>query len=647
MHIKFFIMKKSILCTAAIAAASAIVMASDNKDAYLFVFHQDATHGLYMATSYDGYNFTALNNAKPVMAADTLATQHGIRDPHIYRGPDGAFYLALTDLHIFGKQAGYRDTEWERPGNEHGWGNNHGFVLMKSNDLINWKRTVVHVDKMFPHLNVSCAWAPETIYDPVAKRMMLYYTMRLDNGKTKLYYSYTDPEFTKLETEPVELFKYPNPDIQVLDADICPMPDGRYCMTYVAQDQPVGIRMAVADSITGPYKYMEKWLDSEPGHCEAPTIWKRNGQDKWVLMYDVFSVNPHNFGFCETTDFDTFTPLGRFNEGKMRTTNFTSPKHGAVISITSDEAHALERRWAKTVPTDSILLSDPCVLPDPATGMYYMTGTSGLLWESKDLKNWTGPFHVAKHNPDSWMGERPAIWAAELHRYNDKYYYFATFTNDSTIIAENHNGRIPRRASHIFVSDKAYGPYRPISDADYLPDNRPTLDGTFWVDRDGSPYMIFCGEWLANDNGTMEYIKLTPDLSASVGKPQTMFRAFDAPWSRERIDGKVKHNRVTDGPWLFRTGTGRLGMIWTSWIFDRYTMGVAYSKSGTLRGPWIQEPNPITPPDHGHGMIFRDFDGSYKLSLHSHASVNGRYIRRPVFYNVDISGDKLVIGDKL
>lgn len=69
------------------------------------VFHKDETHGLYMALSYDGYTFTALNDAAPVMAGDTIACQKGIRDPHIYRGPDGSFYLSMTDLHIFAKQA--------------------------------------------------------------------------------------------------------------------------------------------------------------------------------------------------------------------------------------------------------------------------------------------------------------------------------------------------------------------------------------------------------------------------------------------------------------------------------------------------------------------------------------------------------------
>lgn len=49
-----------------------------------------------------------------------------------------------------------------------------------------------------------------------------------------------------------------------------------------------------------------------------------------------------------------------------------------------------ERR--KEVPLDSIVLSDPCILADRKTAMYYMTGTGGMLWKSKDLKLWEGPF---------------------------------------------------------------------------------------------------------------------------------------------------------------------------------------------------------------------------------------------------------------
>ena len=57
--------------------------------AYLMVFHKDETHSLYMAVSDDGYTFTALNDGKPVIAGDAVALQKGIRDPHIFRGPDG------------------------------------------------------------------------------------------------------------------------------------------------------------------------------------------------------------------------------------------------------------------------------------------------------------------------------------------------------------------------------------------------------------------------------------------------------------------------------------------------------------------------------------------------------------------------------
>ena len=157
--------------------------------------------------------------------------------------------------------------------------------------------------------------------------------------------------------------------------------------------------------------------------------------------------------------------------------------------------------------------------------------------------------------------------------------------------------------------------------------------------------MIFCHEWLQNWNGTMEMVELKPDLSGSVGKPTLLFRASDSPWSREREDGIITFNKVTDGPWLFRTKIGKLGMIWTSWIYNVYTQGIAYSESGTLAGPWIHEPEPITPPNFGHGMLFHTLEGKLLMAVHSHREdENGRYIRIPVFFEVDDSGDKLVIG---
>ena len=73
------------------------------------------------------------------------------------------------------------------------------------------------------------------------------------------------------------------------------------------------------------------------------------------------------------------------------------------------------------VPLDSILLSDPAILADNKTQMYYMTGTGGKLWKSKDLKYWDGPYSVIEISFQSWMGKNPEVWAAELHEFDGKY----------------------------------------------------------------------------------------------------------------------------------------------------------------------------------------------------------------------------------
>src|SRR5688572_13431311 len=107
-----------------------------------------------------------------------------------------------------------------------------------------------------------------------------------------------------------------------------------------------------------------------------------------------------------------------------------------------------ERKIRKDVPLDSIVLSDPFILADRKTKMYYMTGTGGMLWKSKDLKLWEGPYRVAKTDTASWMGRNPMIWAAEIHPFNGKYYYFATFTNRAVRIDTFQGNEIERRACH-------------------------------------------------------------------------------------------------------------------------------------------------------------------------------------------------------
>lgn len=324
--------------------ATADVPKESDLGAYLLVYFKDDTHSIYMALSSDGYKFTDVNDGRPVIDGKEIAEQKGVRDPHITRGPDGAFYLAMTDLHIFAQKEGLRGAEWERDRKAYGWGNNRGFVFMKSPDLIHWSRANVRIGELFPAFeNIGCAWAPETIYDADKKKLMVYFTMRFGNGRNRLYYSYVDDTFTKLETEPKLLFEYPK-DISYIDGDITKVGD-KFHLFYVAHDGTPGIKQAVSDSLTTGYVYDPAWCDPESKACEAPNVWKRIGEDKWVLMYDSYGIQPHNFGFCETTDFKTFTPIGRFNEGVMKAVNFTIPKHGSVIPLTPTEARRLADHW--------------------------------------------------------------------------------------------------------------------------------------------------------------------------------------------------------------------------------------------------------------------------------------------------------------
>lgn len=333
-----------ILISLCLSQAYSSTSADNNMAAYLMVYFKDETHSLYMAVSDDGYSFVDVNDGKPIIAGDTISFQKGVRDPHIFRGPDNCFYLSMTDLHIYAKKEGLRETEWERDGNIFGWGNNRGLVLMKSHDLLNWTRTNIQIEELFPDMkDIGCVWAPQTTYDDKAGKLMLYFTMRYKNEPCKVYYSYVNEEYTTLTSKPELIFDYPTAH-SYIDADITKVGDD-YHMFYAASDGTPGIKQAVSAHINKGYTYNPQWIDPEPRSCEAPNVWKRIGEKKWVLMYDVYGVVPHNLGFSETTDFKTFTNIGRFNEGRMKAVNFLSPKHASVIQITRDEYDRLEQKW--------------------------------------------------------------------------------------------------------------------------------------------------------------------------------------------------------------------------------------------------------------------------------------------------------------
>jgi len=319
--------------------------------AYLMVYHKDQDHSLHMAVSMDGYNWESLANDAAIIAGDTIAVQRGIRDPHIFRGPDGAFYLAMTDLHIYAQREGYRDTQWERDGRKYAWGNNRGLVLMKSTDLEHWTRTNLDFSSLGvidgeDWGEVGCVWAPETVYDYETNQLMVHFTTRFGAGRNMIYYVYMNDDFTQMTSQPRLLFQAPEKAYNVIDSDIIKVGD-TYHLFYVSHEHGAKPKHAYSTNITGPYKIDDTYHDNERRGHEAPNCWKRIGTDTYVLMYDNFNIKPMNFGFVETRDFFTWKPIGYFGDGVMTRKNFEEQKHGSVIWLTKKEAKRLLKRYNK------------------------------------------------------------------------------------------------------------------------------------------------------------------------------------------------------------------------------------------------------------------------------------------------------------
>ena len=310
-----------------------------------------------------------------------------------------------------------------------------------------------------------------------------------------------------------------------------------------------------------------------------------------------------------------------------------------------------EMNKIKTVHFNDLSMSDPFIIPDPETQTYYLTSTGGRLYKSKDLIWWEGAYNIINVE-NSWLKGMPA--AAEIHKIGDWYYYAGTWNDHSDLIQQvPRRYNVPHNQTIVLRSKNIEGPYEIFTEDrnyDYQPHEWDCIDGTLY-EENGKIYMIFVHEWTQIIDGTMDYIELSSDLSKTISDwPVTMFRASENPSVKEMNGlgeatfGRKMPGWVTDGPQMFRTQTGKLGMLWSGWGDERYLQLVCYSESGTIAGPWIQEPKPFLGNNSGHGMLFRTFEGKLIYLVH-HVEGNGP--RKPQYWNVDDSGDKLVLLDQI
>ena len=81
-------------------------------------------------------------------------------------------------------------------------------------------------------------------------------------------------------------------------------------------------------------------------------------------------------------------------------------------------------------------------------------------------------------------------------------------------------------------------------------------------------------------------------------------------------------------------------MINSSWSGRGYAVGVAYSESGSIKGPWKIQDKPLYPENGGHGMFFKDLNGDIIFTLHY---PNDKYSERPHFMKVTEKDGTLVL----
>lgn len=298
---------------------------------YLFAYftgNQKSEEAIRFAISMDGYHYLALNHNEPVVSSSVISETGGVRDPHILRCADGkTFYMVATDMV-----------------SDKGWNSNRGLVLLKSNDLIHWSSSAINFQKRFPDQDsLLRVWAPQTIYDDVAKKYMVYFSLKHGSNPDKIYYIYANKEFTDLEGEPKQLFFSPD-NAACIDGDI-EKKDDKYYLFFKTEDRVPGIKIAVSKSLTSGYRLQsDEYVQQTTRPVEGAGTFKLNDGSGFILMYDMYTSGLYQF--TKSTDLKSFKVID-----KEVTMNF-KPRHGTVMPVTLTE---IKRLISRFMTVDAVL----------------------------------------------------------------------------------------------------------------------------------------------------------------------------------------------------------------------------------------------------------------------------------------------------
>ena len=284
-----------------------------------------------------------------------------------------------------------------------------------------------------------------------------------------------------------------------------------------------------------------------------------------------------------------------------------------------------------TVNIDTMNIKNPFIVYDRKADMYYMTGDEGLVWKSKELHLWIGPYNVLVHDTASWLGTSPVITSPEIHKFANKYYYMATFETAEHCSCET------------LVADSITGPYKTIDSRNYLLDvDEIAVNPTFCSDEFKNGYMIYNHSGEQNGNGTVQIVLFAKDFERRLGEAYVMFSASKIAWSHKNVNGERQFSPVLESPYLFYSGDEGLGILFTAYNGDDKAIGVAYSETGTLNGPWVVEEEPLLRGFDSVAM-FDDYDGTLVMVASKDTVINGVEKTVPKLIKTDSQFEKLKI----
>lgn len=344
----------SLLMVVTSVPAFVISAQAADTDKYLFAYftgNEDVTttssenQAIRFAVSSDNKNFTVLNSGNPVIkqSKGTL----NCRDPYIFLGQDGWFYVIATDMDSNGGNS------W--------WGNSNSFVLWRSKDLINWQdETIINMSSVLG-INVARAWAPQVIWDSIKGEYMIYFGLAENEGNgqyanytagnnTHMYYVHTSDllDQSKYSKTAYPLIEpaYTSSSKDSIDGDIT-YDDGKYYLFY--KDEGSGtICVATSDVVTGPYNNNKTVLqDSTVTALEGCQVYQDN-DGNYIFMADWYNNNGnfvvYNLGSSLAKVFAGNPATLNVEQYKITDTNVNSnckPRHGSMLKITTKQYNDL------------------------------------------------------------------------------------------------------------------------------------------------------------------------------------------------------------------------------------------------------------------------------------------------------------------